>query len=123
MRTRTPGQAAKHHRLLPHERWFADYGARRGPAPEGSDRWRMQQNYGPEGMALLGAASLDGTGGGFIGVIGIVTLAAGAPTVAAYLIVIGVLIALFGMVRAIQCGRAGRIYRDGRPFIHATGRR
>lgn len=122
MSARTPRQESSHHRLLPHERWFADYGARRGPGREDSGRSRMQQNYGPEGMALLGAAIADGFPGSLMCVIGIATLAATGSTVGGYLILIGVLIALLGIVRTIQGARAARIYRNGRPFIRPGSR-
>jgi hypothetical protein len=77
MRVRTPGQAPARHRLLPHERWLADYGARKGPAPEGSDRRRPQQNYGPDGMALLVAGSVDATLGGLVVMTGLADLCRG----------------------------------------------
>ena len=116
----TPGQAARRHRLLPHERWLADLGARKGAAPQGSDRWRLQQNYGPEGVALLIAASADGFLGGLIGFTGLALLfATGGSAIGYYLLGIGVLISLAGLARALQCARAGRLYRNGRPFVRA----
>jgi len=123
MATSAPGQGPRH-RLLPHERWLADAGARRGPAPQGSDRWRMQQNYGPEGLALVQAGFANLGPGWLIAIAGIVLqfIGAGGSTLADILIGIGLIIMVAGLVRYIQAGRAGRIYRNGRAFIRAGGR-
>jgi hypothetical protein len=120
-----PGQAGARRWLAPHERWLADSGARRGPAQEGTLRWRAQQNYGPDGIALLIAGSADTFCGWLIGMAGIVWLVVdgGASSGADWLVTAGCLIALAGLVRSIQAARAGRSYRDGRPFLRAGGAR
>lgn len=79
----------------------------------------MQQNYGPEGMALLLAAVADGIPGGLIGFVGVAVLFATGSVIAGYLVGIGVLAISVGLVRSIQGARAGRFYRNGRPFIRA----
>ncbi len=119
MRAGKPGQAPARHRLLPYERWLADYGARRGAAPQGSDRWRMQQNYGPEGMALLQVGTATGVLGWLIGMTGMVLLfiSAGSSVIAQYVIGIGAFMILVGLVRIIQAGRAaGSIAMVGRLY-------
>ncbi len=97
---------------------------RRGPAREGSDRWRLQQNYGPDGLALLQAGFANLAPGWLITMTGVVWqfFAGGGSALASYLAGIGVLIMLWGLVRYIQMGRAGRTYRNGRPFIRARDR-
>jgi hypothetical protein len=131
MGTSTLGQAPMRHRLLPHERWLADWGtrgrARRGPTPQGSDLWRSQQNYGPEGMALLLAACADGCPAGLIGMTGVVLLFVATghgvlAVIASWMAGIGIVGCLVGLVRAVQGARAGRIYRNGRPFVRPGGR-
>jgi hypothetical protein len=122
MQTGTPGRARSRHRLLPYERWLADYGDRQGPGLLGSDRWRMQQNFGPDGMALLVAASVDVILGWLIAATGLALrwISVGGPA-GGYLIGIGLFVILVGFVRCIQCARAGRIYRAGRPFLRVRG--
>jgi hypothetical protein len=84
----------------------------------------MQQNYGPEGLALLQAGFANLGPGFLITMAGVLLqfLAAGGSAVANYLAVAGVLIMLAGIMRYIQAGRAGRIYRNDRPFIRTRGR-
>jgi hypothetical protein len=119
MQTGTPEQAPTRHRLLPHERWLADYGARRGPAPHGTQRWRMQQNYGPEGMALLGAAYANFLPGSLVGMTGLTatTFFKDSLPVFGWLELIGFLPMLVALARAVQASRAGRSFRAGRPFM------
>lgn len=105
-----------------HERWLADWGARnrarRGPAREGSARWSLEQNYGPEGLALMGAAFANLYPGMLIFIGGVAWLAADSDsTVAGCPLLIGFLLLLAGIVRSIQGGHAGRTFRNGRPFI------
>lgn len=78
MSTGKPRPTAARHHLLPHERWVAEHGYRRGRAPQGSDGWRMQQNHGPEGMALLLAACADVFPGGLVVLAGIVLMVVAA---------------------------------------------
>jgi len=125
MRTNAPKPPPpRHHRLMPYERRLADWGARsrarRGPAREGSARWSLEQNYGPEGLALIAAVYANLYPGLVIFLAGVVWLTVGAASAAAgCLLLVGVLILLVAMARGIQGARAGRAYRNGRPFIRA----
>lgn len=114
MQTEAPRTVAVRHRLLPHERWAARYVARQS-APQGSMRWRKQQNYGPDGVTLLSASQADLVAGivaVWIGVgLGLLTV------IGWYIFGIGMFVLLVGLSRSIQAGRAGRRYRNGRPFM------
>ncbi len=123
MLTNTPGQTpVRHHRLLPHERWLADLSARsrarKGLAKEGSARWSLEQNYGPEGLALMAAVYANLYPGLLAFIAGVAWLAAdSASTAAGCLFLVGILMLVAAVARAIQGAHAGRVYRNGRPFV------
>lgn len=117
MQTRTPQRQPKRLRLLPHERWLADLGARRGPSPPGSDRWRMHQNYGLEGSALQLAGVADMLPGALITVAGSGLQFLTDSIASYYLMAIGAFVILVGFVRLFQASRADRHYRNGRPYL------
>ena len=113
------------HYLLPYERREAaktlkgQQAHATAPAVE-----QLQQNYGPEGNVLLSAARsgriyafpfvLTGT------LLVFVTAGSGPIAFAGYaLLAIAIAMALLGVARGVQAGRAGRRYRDGRPFVRS----
>lgn len=109
-------------RVLPHERWIADRALRNAPTREGSAKWRLHQNYGPKGVALQQAGALDGLIGAAVMFLGVILIGVsegdGAVGQAGYIMeTVGILVALFGLVRLAQGAAAGRKFRDGRAFI------
>ncbi len=84
---------------------------------------RLAQNYGPEGLVLLGAAYADAFAGGVIGLFGVVLLfcsQAYSPLepYGYYLLGLGVIVDVVGTgLRWIQCTRAGRQFRGGLPPV------
>jgi hypothetical protein len=110
------------HRLLPHERWFVSWVLERQRTHRGPDILRLEQNYGPVGMALWAAALITVFPGQLIVGSGIgVMLASGGggilPTLGYALDGLGIILCLLGSIRTFQGIRAGRAFRDGRPFI------
>jgi hypothetical protein len=110
------------HHLLPHERWFASLIMERQRTHRTPDILRMEQNYGPEGITLWAATWITVFPGMLMVVSGIVfMLASGGGgtllTVAHWLEGFGVILFLLGSIRLVQGVRAGRAFRDGRPFL------
>ena len=110
------------HHLLPHERWFASSTLERQRTHRTSDILRMEQNYGPEGITLWAAAVITVFPGQLIVVSGIAfMLASGGGgtllTMGYSLDGFGVFLCLLGSIRAFQGIKAGRAFRDGRPFL------
>jgi len=116
------------HHLLPHERWFASLilkrqrAHRNSAAPRNPATLRMEQNYGPEGMALIAAGLISVLPGMLLGVLGFACLVAsgGHPwllTVLYWLWGIGFILMLWGSIRSFQASKAGRAFRGGRPFL------
>ena len=113
-----------HHWLLPHERYwvqrtFARYEAR----PNSAYVLRVQQNYGPTGLVFLAAARASQAPGYISGVLGGLLLAAsqaqGAIAIAGYASCgLTFMLGVLGFCRAVQSGRAGRRFRNGRPFLY-----
>lgn len=113
------------HRLFPHERWAAVRFRRQQFASTAPGSVRMQQNYGPHGVAYLGAAYADTLLGGAIAIAGIGTLIGawghGILVVVGFsALFIGAMIDLFGLFRWAQCVRTGRRFRGSRPFVKRT---
>jgi hypothetical protein len=82
----------------------------------------MEQNYGPEGIALWAAAVITVFPGQLIVVSGIAfMLASGGGgtllTMGYSLDGFGAILVLLGSIRTFQGSRAGRAFRDGRPFL------
>jgi hypothetical protein len=69
------GRGPGGHIMVGHEIWLARRAMSRGQAAHGTKRWRMQQNYGPEGMALLAAAYANFIPGWLVGNTGLTALA------------------------------------------------
>ena len=110
------------HQLLPHERWFASWILGRQRTHRTPDILRMEQNYGPEGIALWAAAMSTGLPGALMVLSGIAfMLASGGGgtllTLGYWLDGLGVILCILGSIRAFQGSRAGRAFRDGRPFL------
>jgi hypothetical protein len=82
----------------------------------------MEQNYGPEGIALMAAAILSGLSGALLGFVGVVFLvlsggSGGLVQPGYYLLVVSVVLELPAIIRATQGIRAGRRFRAGRPLV------
>lgn len=115
-------QVAPGYRLLPPERWFASFILERQRTHRTPAILRTEQNYGPEGIALLAAAILFGLCGAITGCCGFVFLflADGhGPLVG---LGYGCLFAAIvlecpAVIRGIQCASAGRRFRGDRPFV------
>lgn len=118
---------AARHWLLPHERWLRRFAGRAGDPPPGGKRWAYQQNYGPEVDVFLAAILADVIAATIFGFTGVILLilsnSNGAVAAAGYWMgSIGITVALVGIVRCLQGGHAGRVFRAGRPYIR-PGRR
>lgn len=108
------------HHLLPHERWSASLILERQHTPRTSAILRMEQNYGPEGIALWAAGMITVLPGMLLGYLRLACLVAsgGHPRLLVnWLHGIGVTLMLLGPIRYIQGIRAGRAFRGGRPFL------
>lgn len=84
----------------------------------------MEQNYGPEGITLWAAAMSTVLPGALMVLSGFAfMLASGGGgtllTVGYSLDGLGVILCILGSIRAFQGSRAGRAFRDGRPFIRS----
>lgn len=120
-----PEERPARHWLLPHERWLGRFLGRfagRRADPPSDSRWRFQENYGPEGDAFLAAATADVVAAVILLFTGVILLEISADrgTLAAagyWLLGLGILSGLVGVLRSIQLGHAGRVFRAGRPFI------
>jgi hypothetical protein len=110
------------HRLLPHESWFASFILKRQRTHRTPDILRIEQNYGPEGIAL-GAASMATLTPGvlIVGAGTVFVLASGGGgsllTLGYKLNSLGVILILLGSIRLIQGMKAGRAFRGGRPLV------
>jgi hypothetical protein len=114
--------AAPGHRFLPHERWFASFILERQRTHRTPDILRIEQNYGPEGIALGAASMATLTPGALIvGAGTILMLISGGGgsllTLAYKLNALGVILILLGSIRLVQGIRAGQAFRGGRPFV------
>jgi hypothetical protein len=83
---------------------------------------RLEENYGPEGIALGAAAIFSGLIGAVIGCIGLVLLFASGgqgPTFhpGYYLLFAAIVLGCPAIIRAIQGIYAGRRFRGDRPFV------
>jgi hypothetical protein len=82
----------------------------------------MEQNYGPQGIALYAAAVSTVLPGALMAVSGIAfMLASGGGgtilTLGHWLQGFGVILCLLGSIRAFQGIRAGRAFRGNRPYL------
>jgi len=116
------------HHLLPHERWFASLilerqrAHRNSATPRNPATLRMEQNYGPEGIALIAAGLITVLPAMLLVLLGFVCLIAsgGHPwllTLLYWLYGIGFALMLWGSIRSVQASNAGRAFRGGRPFV------
>ncbi|MDQ1536250.1 MAG: hypothetical protein QOE58_643 [Actinomycetota bacterium] len=79
----------------------------------------MEQNYGPEGITLWAAAVSTVFPGQLMVGIGFLMASGGGgalPTLGYWLGGLGAILMLLGSIRTFQ-GKAGRAFRDGRPYI------
>jgi hypothetical protein len=110
-------------RLLPQERWFASYILeRRRTHGNSSSTSRLDQNYGPEGIALMAAGFVTAFPGQVTACVGIILLIVSGDhgsvlTIAYWLMFVGVLLVSAGSIRYIQGVYAGRRFRGDRPFV------
>ena len=109
------------HHLLPHERWFASSMLRRQSTHRTQAILRLEQNYGPAGMALTAAGMITAIPGQVVVISGILMLALGGDgaleTFGFRLGGLGIAMILFGMIRYFQARTAGRVFRGDRPFV------
>ena len=99
------------------ERRFASFVAERQRTHQTPPVGRLQQNYGPRGIALGSAAILNGLTGSVIGCLGLLLLFVTHGSASAYLLLaLAVLVEFPAMTRAIQGIYAGRQFRGERPF-------
>ena len=108
--------------LLPHERWYAEKLLERQRTHRTPGIVRAELNLGRDGMILMAAAFTYGIPGMATAFIGVVLLYASNGTqpllgIAHYVTWIGVAIILPGIFRALQAIRAGRTFRDDRPYM------
>jgi hypothetical protein len=110
------------HHLLPHERWSASFLLEWQRSHRTSAILRMEQNYGPEGIALIAAGLITVLPGMLLVVLGFACLVAsgGHPlllTLLYWLWGIGFILMFWGSIRSVQASKAGRAFRGGRPFV------
>lgn len=108
------------HHLLPHERWLVQNVARRNmPARNRYAAATLRRN-GPEGAMLRTAAVANTLAAYLVGIVGVAVLMVSggngtAGYIAASVILVAVLLGLLiAPLRAMQCFRAGRVYRATR---------
>jgi hypothetical protein len=110
------------HYLTPPERCFASFILERRRTHQPSKSPRLDQNYGPEGIALMAAAILSGLIGAVVGFVGIALLLLSddhGPLLhpGYYIIVAGIVLEVPSITRSIQANAAGRRFRGDRPFV------
>ena len=110
------------HRLLPPERWFASFILDRQRTNRTPAIMRLEENYGPEGIALGAAAICSGLVGAVVSCVGLVLLIASGghgPTLKLgyYLLAVAIVLECPAIIRAIQGIFAGRRFRGNRPFV------
>ena len=109
-------------RLLAHERWFALLVLRRQQTHRTAAILRIEQNYGPEGIALWAASLSTAYPGLLIGWAGFLVLLSsgdrGWPaTIGYWLGGLGIFLMALSSIRLFQAARAGRAFRGGRPCL------
>lgn len=112
---------ATSHRLLPYERWFVSLSFRRQGAKPNAVFRRNLQNYGPEGTELVCAGIVTAFMASVLGILVPVLLVAssgrGSGALVAYCICVATCITgILPIMRATQASRAGRAFRNGRPY-------
>ena len=113
---------AEGHRLLVNERWLADWIRKQqdsGPGTPAS--LRMQAQYGPEGIRLIGAVIADSfTGAAIMAVAAIIETIfqhqQASAIAAPCLLIIGLGTCALGFMRARQASTAGKKHRANHPF-------
>jgi hypothetical protein len=120
-----PADITRNLKLLPHERWFASFILGRQRTRRTPAILRMEQNYGPQGIALMSAGMVTAFPGQLIGCIGIVLLLTSgghgsALIVAFWTMGAGVLLAALGSIRYVRGVYSGRRFRGDRPFVKRT---
>jgi hypothetical protein len=110
------------HRFLPHERWFVSFILERQRTHRTPDILRIEENYGPEGIAVGAASMATLTPGVLIvgaGTVLLLTSGGGGSllTLGYKLNSLGIILILLGSIRLAQGMRAGRVFRGGRPFV------
>jgi hypothetical protein len=115
-------EIASGHYLTPPERWFASLilESRRNHQPSKSPR--LDQNYGPEGIAVRSVGILWGLIGAVVGYVGIALLLLSdghGPLLhlGYYICVVSMVLEVVSIIRSIQANVVGRRFRGGRPFV------
>lgn len=113
------------HHLLAPERRFAAFILRRQQSHRTPTIVRLEQNYGPVGIALMAATLMSGISGAVAAWTGIIILFLSNGShdllVAFYcLLFITLLLEFIAIARAIQGIYIGRTFRGDRPFVKRT---
>jgi hypothetical protein len=106
--------------LLPHERAFASWFVRFRSNPKFTTT-KYNRNYGPEGLALMGAAAATWLPGLIIGWAGLAMIVVSIiyrpfDQVVAILLGTGAALIALSLIRVAQASLAGRNYRGDRPL-------
>ncbi|GAA1261955.1 hypothetical protein GCM10009657_41400 [Oryzihumus leptocrescens] len=106
------------HRLLPHEKAWVGYVARRQAATPNATYQRLLSKYGPEGARLLIAGYVTSVPCGALVLAGIILLIAsgggvGLLRVGGAAMAVGCAGQILPFLRAWQCSVAGRRFRAG----------
>jgi hypothetical protein len=109
------------HKLLPHEWWLAALVLARQSAHSTPVTVKMQQNWDPEGIVLISAATADGVLAPFFVLTSVVLMIGsrfnGAPAIVGYLMFVPIVgVGSLGIARNRQAITVGRKFRGGRPF-------
>jgi hypothetical protein len=110
--------------LLPYERWYAKSMLARQQSHQTRAVLRMRQNYGPEGLVLRAANTINRLLTSMFWLVAIVLMIAsggrGALDLTGYLLLaLAFCLAALGFARAQQAKTAGRAFRGGLPFLTA----
>lgn len=108
--------------LFPHERAAVRRSLERQEEHPNAYWRRLQQNYGPDGVALFAAAKAgQGYASGLIllgALLLIVSSASGSIAILGYsCLALAGLFSAIGLYRSAQGGTVGRRFRNGRPYV------
>jgi hypothetical protein len=105
--------------LTPPERWFASWALTRQRTHRTPVVVRLETNYGPRGIAIMGAALLLFFTGWIVCMVGSIFLYATRTNdpAAYYVIYVGIALELLTIIRCVQGVRVGRRYRGNRPML------
>jgi hypothetical protein len=109
------------HRLLPHERMFANWARARQRTHRTVAIQQLESNYGPVGLPLLGAAIASALPAAVLALAVFVLIFVSGEKGTLWEITLGIMGLVLVLVvlvwfRCWQCARAGKKFRAGRPF-------